>query len=53
MHVCMLLQRHRKSFLLVKRRLQAPTSAFGAVVLCELPNAVQSESLPRFLEGAT
>ena len=34
-------------------KLVAPivTSAFGAVVLCELPASLQSEDRPRFLEG--
>ena len=60
-YVCFMLNSHAcvygssktpQEFLVGKATSPVTTSAFGAVVLCELPNAVQSESLPRFLEGA-
>ena len=59
-YVCFMLNMHTsvhgsskspQEFLSGKRVPVPTTSAYGAVVLCELPAAWQSESRPRWLEG--
>ena len=60
-YVCFMMNMHAsvhgssktpQEFLSSKKMSAPTTSAFGAVVLCELPASLQSEARPRFLEGA-
>ena len=45
-------QRSPSEFLVGKAITPIISSAYGAVVLCELPASLQSEERPRFVEGA-
>ena len=60
-YVCFMLNCHAsvhgssktpQEFLTEKTTTRPLTSAFGAVVLCELPASLQTEDRPRFVEGA-